>query len=136
MGTKVVCGLILKNDRVLAALRKEPMSNAGYWELPGGKVKDNETEIDALKRELKEEFNIDAEVHQFFTENTFDYQTGSILLKAYWCYSKSNNFIPMEHERAVWLSSQDLFSINWTPADVPIVERLEMELSGRTEWDK
>jgi len=64
---KVVCGLLRNENKVLIGKRLDDNPNfGGYWEFPGGKVDDGETEYEALKREFKEEFDIEIQpFHQF-----------------------------------------------------------------------
>ena len=53
----VVAALIEKDNKYLIAKRSTADSNVlGKWEFPGGKLKDNEFEMDAIEREIKEEF--------------------------------------------------------------------------------
>jgi 8-oxo-dGTP diphosphatase len=52
---------VLKDRRVLLVKRACP-PYAGLWSLPGGKTEANETAQDAVRRELKEETGIEAEI--------------------------------------------------------------------------
>lgn len=52
----VTAGIILKEGKILIAKRKE-----GKWEFPGGKVEKGESVEECLKRELKEELNIEVD---------------------------------------------------------------------------
>ena len=54
----VVAAVIKQNGKVLMASRPADKPPAG-WEFPGGKVEKNETFNGALKRELKEELDLD-----------------------------------------------------------------------------
>lgn len=54
----VVCGVIKNGDKYLITQRGDE-KNYGKWEFPGGKVKENEHPFDSIKREIKEELNID-----------------------------------------------------------------------------
>ena len=54
----VVCGVIKNGDKYLITQRGDE-KNYGKWEFPGGKVKENEHLFDSIKREIKEELNID-----------------------------------------------------------------------------
>ncbi|QCI16459.1 NUDIX domain-containing protein [Buchnera aphidicola (Aphis craccivora)] len=56
--TKVAIGIILKKNKVYITKSNEIKYNANIWEFPGGKVKENENIIYALKRELLEEVGI------------------------------------------------------------------------------
>ena len=51
--------LVDTSNRVLIAQRPKNKSMAGLWEFPGGKVETGETPEEALRRELREELNID-----------------------------------------------------------------------------
>jgi mutator protein MutT len=52
---------VLKDHRVLLVRRARP-PYAGRWSLPGGKIEASETAQDAVRRELKEETGIEAEI--------------------------------------------------------------------------
>ena len=54
----VVCGVIKNRDKYLITQRGDK-KNYGKWEFPGGKVKENENPFDSIKREIKEELNIE-----------------------------------------------------------------------------
>ena len=57
---RVVCGILIWNDKVLVGQRKlDNKSYPGKWEFLGGKIEDGETEWEAIKREFKEELDID-----------------------------------------------------------------------------
>ncbi|RKX95143.1 MAG: phosphohydrolase [Spirochaetes bacterium] len=52
-----VGAVIFKNDEVLLIKRGNPPL-AGEWSIPGGKLEENESIIEAVKREIKEECNV------------------------------------------------------------------------------
>lgn len=59
---RVVAGIARRGRRVLAALRPEGRPYAGFWEFPGGKVEDGESDAEALRREFREELGVEAVV--------------------------------------------------------------------------
>jgi len=65
---EVVAGIIYKEDKILIAQRNLKKAQGGLWEFPGGKVENNETHEQALKREIKEEFNADIQVDKYVGE--------------------------------------------------------------------
>lgn len=59
--------MVIQDDKILLGLRNpdkikasSELQGQGTWTMPGGKVEFMETLIDAAKRELKEETNLDA----------------------------------------------------------------------------
>lgn len=59
---KVTCAIIIVKDKILVTQRSEKMKLPLKWEFPGGKIEGNESEIDCVKREIKEEINIEIEI--------------------------------------------------------------------------
>jgi 8-oxo-dGTP diphosphatase len=59
---RVVAAVITRGGRVLACRRPEGVDHAGCWEFPGGKVESGESGPEALRRELREELAIEADV--------------------------------------------------------------------------
>ncbi len=57
----VTAAVIERNGRILIARRKHPFMGHG-WEFPGGKLEENETLEECLKREIREELGIDITV--------------------------------------------------------------------------
>jgi 8-oxo-dGTP diphosphatase len=53
----VVAAVIEQNGRFLVARRLRGTHLEGYWEFPGGKVREGETLDEALRREIQEELN-------------------------------------------------------------------------------
>lgn len=58
----VSAGILVRNRRILACQRRADQSHAGKWEFPGGKREAGETMAECLRRELREELDIEAEV--------------------------------------------------------------------------
>ena len=52
---KVTCAIIYFKDKILVVQRSESMPLPLKWEFPGGKIENNESEEDCIKREIKEE---------------------------------------------------------------------------------
>ena len=58
----VVAAVIQRDRQVLIGQRRASDRHALKWEFPGGKVELHESPRDALKRELREELGIEAEI--------------------------------------------------------------------------
>lgn len=58
MRTVACDGLLIENGKVLL-VRRRHMPEKGKWAIPGGRIEDNETVEECLKRELREEIGVD-----------------------------------------------------------------------------
>ena len=58
----VVCAVFEQNGKIFICKRKLGLKHEGKWEFPGGKVIDGESVLKALRREIKEELNIEIEI--------------------------------------------------------------------------
>ena len=56
---KVTAAMLVKDDKIIIARRGPDDKLADKWEFPGGKIEIDETPEQCLKREIKEEFDID-----------------------------------------------------------------------------
>jgi 8-oxo-dGTP diphosphatase len=80
----VLAAIIMNHDgNILLAQRKAGTKNGLKWELPGGKLKINESPEYCLARELEEELGIKVYVKQLFSAVNYSYPEDNILLLAY-----------------------------------------------------
>lgn len=121
---KVTAAILINDDKVLIAKRKATKKSGDLWEFPGGKIEDGETPEECLKREIKEEFNIDIEVGNFFGESVYRYEHGAIQLLAYFANWKNGAISPAVHEEYRWVNINELDKFDFLPADVPLVTKL------------
>ena len=68
-----VAGFIFDSKKRLLIVKKDEQEkiDGGLWTVPGGKVEPNEHIINALKREVKEEVNLDIENYKWINEDVF-----------------------------------------------------------------
>lgn len=131
---QVVGGAIInENGEVLCAQRGYG-SLIGKWEFPGGKVESGESDQIALVREIKEELNIDVEVNELIDENYCEYKDKRINLKVYKCKFICGEIKDVEHQALEWKKPDEMDSLDWADADLPIVdtylESLPRKISG------
>lgn len=121
---KVVCGIIFKDNRVLICRRKADKSLGGYWEFPGGKLEDGETEEECLKRELAEELGLEVTVEHHFMTNTHKYNTTIIELISFICTTSQTPIKLIDHDNIEWVPTDTLLTWHVAPADIPIAKKL------------
>lgn len=124
---KVVAGAILvHNGKIFIAKRPEGKSLAHHWEFPGGKQEEGETLQQCLKRELREELNIEATIGDFFMTSEYKYEFGVIQLNTFFAsISEDCDIHSNEHENVAWVTPEELKNYTFAPADIPIVAELE-----------
>ncbi|HEX5594410.1 MAG TPA: (deoxy)nucleoside triphosphate pyrophosphohydrolase [Micromonosporaceae bacterium] len=122
---KVIVGAaIIAGGRVLACARAHPPQTAGMWEFPGGKVEPAESEVAALVRECVEELGVPVEVGERVGPDV-PMAHGRAVLKVYRARIVGDALPqPLEHLELRWLTAEELDSVPWLPADVPIVAAL------------
>ena len=125
---KVVAAVIRKGKYVFATQRGYG-EYKDWWEFPGGKIEEGETPEYALVREIKEELDSDIAVGTLLTTVEHDYPSFHLSMDCYWCNVKSGKLTLLEHEAAKWLPLDDLWQVNWLPADVKVVEAIEKSIS-------
>lgn len=120
---------IIENEatEILCALRSSTMSLPNLWEFPGGKVDSEESEIEALKREIKEELLCEIEVISPFDDYTHEYEKMIIRLITYKCRITHGTPMTTEHAKLVWLKREYLDSLVWAPADISTLSKLIKE---------
>lgn len=135
---EVVCGLVTDRDgRFLACLRPAGKHLGGLWEFPGGKVEPGETPESALARELREELAVTVVVGNPLRPVVWQYDRVTIRLLPYFCTIASGGLSPAEHERILWCAPDDFESLEWAPADQPVLDQIrEAIASGRAETFK
>ena len=116
----VVAGVIKKNGKFLIARRSKEKSLGGFWEYPGGKVEEGETDEESLKRELYEEFGITVTVKNHLVNSFYKYEKINVNLKAYLVDHLSGDFILRDHDEINWIDSKEFGKYEFAPADIPI----------------
>ncbi|NBG88640.1 (deoxy)nucleoside triphosphate pyrophosphohydrolase [Isachenkonia alkalipeptolytica] len=123
---EVVAAVIMEDQKVLATQRGQHKYNyiSNKYEFPGGKVEKGETEEVALVREIKEELGMEIEVNQKLITVNHTYPDFKIIMHTYLCKRRGGEIKLYEHQNYQWLSPDDLYSVDWAMADVPIVKSL------------
>jgi 8-oxo-dGTP diphosphatase len=120
----IVGAAIIAGGRVLACARAEPPELAGRWEFPGGKVEAGESDVAALLRECDEELGVRVEVGAQVGGDVM-LAHGRAVLRVY-AATIAAGAVPrlIEHQELRWLGADELYDVDWLPADAPIVAAL------------
>ena len=125
---KVVAAVIQSVDEkgtpVVFATQRGYGDYKDWWEFPGGKVEPGETPKEALVREIREELDAEIEVERFLTTVEYDYPAFHLSMDCFWCSLKNGHLTLLEHEAARWLPLENLWQVDWLPADVLVVKAI------------
>ncbi|MEU0521117.1 (deoxy)nucleoside triphosphate pyrophosphohydrolase [Streptosporangium sp. NPDC006007] len=127
MNKVVVGAAIVDGDgRLLAAQRADPPELAGGWEFPGGKVDPGEDDRTALIRECKEELGVLVEAGE---QVGGDWPlAGGYVLRVWLAEIVEGEPEAREHLDLRWLTADELYDVEWLPADLPIVRAVQGRL--------
>ena len=123
----VICDSIAVKKKIFATARGYG-DYKGMWEFPGGKLEPGETPQQALVREIKEELATEITVGDLIGHIEFDYQAFHLSMDCFWCEVVDGELILLEAEDSKWLSKDTLYSVQWLPADLMIINQIEKEL--------
>ena len=130
----------MKTIRVVAAVIKaendnnEPIifaTQRGYgdykdgWEFPGGKIEEGETPQEALKREIMEELDTEISVGELIDTIEYDYPTFHLSMDCFWSTIVEGDLVLKEHEAAKWLTKEQLGDVDWLPADITLIDKID-----------
>jgi 8-oxo-dGTP diphosphatase len=111
MKIKVVCGILIWNDKVLIGKRKLTNEHQpGKWEFPGGKMEEGETIDETIIREFKEELDIEIyPFHEFRTLNDENIEFTPMTVRLVGGKAKL-----LEHEEIKFVDKKEFFKMDLT----------------------
>lgn len=119
----VVAAVVVRDGRVLLALRPEGSHLAGHWEFPGGKVEPGETPAAALAREIQEELGVGIDLGEPFAFNHHAYADRQVLLLT-WRVTLRGEPRPLGCAELKWFGADEIETLPTPPADGPIFRAL------------
>ncbi|MCH4895434.1 (deoxy)nucleoside triphosphate pyrophosphohydrolase [Marinilabiliaceae bacterium JC040] len=126
---EVVAAIIIKNGKILCTQRN--FNKYDYiskkFEFPGGKVEKGESNEEAIIREIKEELSINITVNKEFLSVYHEYPDFHLTMHSFLCSAEDKTLSLNEHIDYKWLLKDELSSLDWAGADLPIVDKLISE---------
>lgn len=114
-----------KGEPIIFATQRGYGDFKGGWEFPGGKIEEGETPEAALVREIREELDTEIEVGELLDTIEYDYPTFHLSMKCFWSSIVSGDLVLKEHEAARWLTRDEIFDVEWLPADISLVGKIK-----------
>lgn len=119
----VAAAIVERDGAFLLTRRLEGTHLAGAWEFPGGKCHDGETLEQCLRRELREELDVDAEVgpEVFAVRHAYPHKT--VQLYFFDCRLIGEPR-PVLGQEMRWVPRAELHALRFPEADRDLVARL------------
>ncbi len=125
----VICDSLQEKKKIFATARGYGEFK-GQWEFPGGKIEAGETPQQALAREILEELDARICVGDLIGTIEYDYPTFHLSMDCFWCEVVDGELKLLEADAAKWLSKDTLYSVQWLPADIKLIEKIEPHMKS------
>ena len=125
----VSAGIIKKDNHFLIAKRKSDCAlEPNKWEFPGGKIEYLEHPEDALKRELKEELNIEIKINSLFSIESKIYDVNNfkkhVIVLFYFCDYVNGEIKALDCQDFALVKKEDLSKYDFSLLDLKILNQL------------
>jgi 8-oxo-dGTP diphosphatase len=125
---RVVIGIIKRDKKILVGKRPQGKTLSGHWEFPGGKIEEGESSIEALKRELQEELDIDVTTATFWFKHAYTYPDKIVLLDIWNVDQFLGEPKSKENQMLMWVSKSEFKKLKFLEGNVQIIEQLKHTL--------
>jgi len=118
--------LLKKKNMILITSRPKGKFLSGFYELPGGKLKKDESFIDCIKREIKEEINLNIHDNQLRNLDliTHKYKNTFIIMMVYMINKWKGKIRCNERQKIAWISPYEIRKFNFLPGSQILFDRL------------
>ena len=125
--THVAVAVVQNSEgKYLIAKRPQDSHQGGLWEFPGGKIENNESVFDALKREIFEEVGITIEQATPLIKIHHDYGDKSVLLDV-WCVDRFSEEAFGKEGQEIRFIKQNEFSLyNFPAANMSLIDAIQL----------
>jgi 8-oxo-dGTP diphosphatase len=113
-----------QGDKVLITKRPDHVHQGGLWEFPGGKCRDKEDVMTALKRELFEELDLVVDHCEPLIRINHDYPAQQVKLDVWSVVEWHGNVTGKEGQLIEWVALKSLSQRNFPEANSAIINKL------------
>lgn len=113
----------MEENKILIA-RRNYGTLAGYWEFPGGKVEQGETDAECICREIWEEFSAKIVVQKYMGEENFQVDNKNYDIVLYQAKLLSVDVQLSVHSEIAWVGKEDLEKYKLAPVDERLAKNI------------
>jgi 8-oxo-dGTP diphosphatase len=121
---RVVAAVMAKDGRYLVTQRRPTAVLPLLWEFPGGKVEAGESDLQALKREVKHRVGVEVEPGAQISSVSHEYEHYTVELHLYDCRITHGEPSAVNVHQFRWVESNDFDRLPFTPADEASMTKL------------
>jgi 8-oxo-dGTP diphosphatase len=122
---RVSAGILRDGNCVLICRRRNDQEHPAKWEFPGGKIEAGESPAQCLRRELREELDIDAEVGRLIVQLRHEYPSGpTVELWFFEIPRLTGDLRNRVFAEIRWVTLAELPGFDLLEADRPLIEIL------------
>jgi len=118
--------LLKKKNKILITSRPKGKFLSGFYELPGGKLKKDESFIDCVKREIKEEINL--HIYDIEIKNldliTHKYKKTIIIMMVFMVNKWKGKIRCNENQKIAWITPYEIRKFKFLPGSQILFDRL------------
>jgi len=119
----VAAAVVERDGRFLVTRRQGGVHREGYWEFPGGKCEPGESRAEGLRREMREELDVDARVGDELLSVSHAYPDRIVELPFFRCDIEGTP-APQQGQEVRWVTRDELRTLRFPPADEELIGML------------
>ncbi len=117
-------GIIQKGSKFLLVKQAKGTYHEGLWTFPGGKIETGEDLKSGVKREVKEETNLDISVNELFHKTVL--KNENVIILFFKCKALTEIVkLADDVEEFVWVTLEEMQKYRMRPAMYDIIEKLK-----------
>ena len=117
-------GIVVSQGRILICQRRSNDSFGGYWEFPGGKIEPGETPAECVRRELREELDIEVTPVQALEVIEHEYPKARVRLHPFLCRHDSGEPMAISAAEFLWVSPPALYEYRFPEGNRALMNSL------------
>ena len=130
---KAVRSYLIRDNKVVVIKYKQGIVD--YYDIPGGKIEDNETSVEASIREFKEETGMEIKKQHYIGNLIIEYPERIFDLDLYIVDDYSGEPLEFEENNSMWIDINNLDKEDKVMGSARILNKLNDNIKMRIECD-